>query len=68
MNEPHLTFSGDVQRLALQPGDVVIIRTAEIISAETAARLREHCRRVFEGHEVLVLGPGVSVEVAGAPT
>lgn len=67
MNEPHLTFSGDVQRLELRPGDVVVIRVSEHISAETAARVRSYCSQAFAGHEVLVLGPGMSVEVAGAP-
>lgn len=62
-----LTIRGDVQRLALQPGDVVILRVSEHISSETAEVIRRHCRATFEeGHEVLVLGPGISVEVAGA--
>ena len=62
-----LTIRGDVQRLALQPGDVVIVRVSEHISVEVAARIRDYGRSAFEGHEVLVLGPGMSVEVAGAP-
>lgn len=62
-----LTIRGDVERLALRPGDVVIVRMAEEISIEVAERLRRHCCAIFEGHKVLVLGPGVSVEVAGVP-
>ena len=62
-----LTVAGDVQRLALQPGDVVIVRVSEHISVETATRIRDYCRSAFEGHEVIVLGSGMSIEVAGAP-
>lgn len=54
----------DVRRVALHPGDVVVARTAgPYITAEQAHSIRDLLRQTFPGHEVLVLGPGVDIDV-----
>jgi hypothetical protein len=45
MDKLELTIKGDVQRLRLRDGDVVVIRCDRQISPEVAEHLREHVIR-----------------------
>lgn len=45
MDKLELTIKGDVQRLRLRDGDVVVVRCDQQISLEVAERLREHVIR-----------------------
>jgi hypothetical protein len=56
----------EVQRLTLKPGDRLVIRADEVLSAETAARLTEMARARLSlpaDAPVFVLGRGMSLEV-----
>jgi hypothetical protein len=68
MNElPEIT---EVQRLTLKPGDRLVIRADEVLSAATAERLTEIARiRLGLGDDfpVFVLGQGMSLEVLEPP-
>ena len=56
----------EVQRLTLKPGDRLVIRSDEVLSAETAARLTEIARArlgLDADVPVFVLGQGMILEV-----
>ncbi len=56
----------EVQRLVLKPGDRLVIRADEVLSAATAARLTEMARERLNldaDVPVFVLGQGMSLEV-----
>ena len=54
-------YLGDLQRLQLEPGDILVLRTKELISADTADRLHENFKRILPGHKVIVLDAGIDV-------
>jgi hypothetical protein len=56
-------FIGSVNRLRLRPGDAIVLSTEELITDETAKRLREQVEAHFPGHRCLVLGPGMKLGV-----
>lgn len=60
---PQVNFLGDVQRLALKPGDMLVLRTDQIISGDLAQRLREQLESAVPGHSVIVLGDGMKLGV-----
>lgn len=62
--EPEVRFLGDVQRLTLQPGDVLVLKCANVLTVETTARLREHVQKIV-GQEckVMVLSGGLEIGV-----
>jgi len=67
MTLPEIT---EVQRLTVKPGDVLIVRTAETLSPETAAALRKHLHAWLglpDSVRLLVLDRGVSLEVVEGP-
>jgi len=56
----------EVQRLTVKPGDVLVVRTAETLSHEKAAALREHLHAWLGlpgGARLMILDGGVSLEV-----
>ena len=58
----------EVQRLALRPGDRLILRVPVPLNQADAERLRERLRECFpEAAEAIVLDQGMSLEVAGPP-
>lgn len=63
--DPQIRYLGDVQRLVLNPGDIVVLNVDHEISDEMAARLREACESYIPGHKFLILGPGIKVGVMG---
>jgi hypothetical protein len=66
--EPEVRYLGDVQRLALAPDDVVVIRCREHISCEQSERLRELARKTLGvDRKVLILCGGLEIGVL-APT
>lgn len=54
-------------RLEVNRGDVLVAKTDQIISAETAERLRAILEKRFDalGCTVLVIGPEISISVIG---
>ncbi len=55
----------DVRRLALRPGDVIVVRTPERLSPEACERIAMQVKARFLAHEVLVLGAGIDIGVVG---
>jgi hypothetical protein len=56
----------DIQRLALKPGDRLIVRTDEKLSDQTAAALRTRLHSwlgIPDDVRILILDRGVSIEV-----
>jgi hypothetical protein len=45
----------DVQRLRLEPGDVIVLKAPRRITLEQAKAMKEGVMAVFAGHECLVL-------------
>lgn len=65
-NDPPLALPEilDARRIALQPGDRLILSVAELITAEQADRLAQHIRH-WAGSDipVMVLPPGFEFDV-----
>jgi len=64
---PEIRYLGDVQRLALAPGDIIVISIDQAISAQSVENLRRQGEQAVPGHKCLVLGDGLKVGVL-APT
>lgn len=59
-----ITFLGDMQRLALQDGDTLVLTVNAPVSWEAEARMIEHVRsRVGSNVNVLILGDGMTAGV-----
>lgn len=65
--EPRINFLGDLQRLRPEPGDVFVLSTDQVISDETARRLREVFTEYLNGAKVIVLGDGLKLGVVAMP-
>jgi hypothetical protein len=65
MTEVDLDFA--VKRLRLEPGDIVVVRSARPPSAVQVDRLRAFLSNAIEGLgvKVVVLDPGMSLSVLG---
>lgn len=48
----------------IRPGDLIIIEVPEVISYETAARIRAAAEPMFGGNKVMVLDRGMMVRIA----
>lgn len=61
---------GDIRRLHIEEGDVVLIRCTEVLSKEHAARIRQTVSEVLEGTgrkvPVMLLDKGLSLEIISA--
>ena len=53
----------DVERLHLEPGDVVVVRVDQRITVEQAARIKELVAPVVAPNRVLVTGSDVRLQV-----
>lgn len=56
---------GDLQRLQLQVGDILVLSTPAKLCDETATRLREWIERGIPGHKCIVLGDGLTLGTLG---
>jgi len=63
--EPAYLVAGKIERLKLEPGDVVVLRVPGRVADETAKRLREHLANVLPQHQALVLDGGMSIGAVG---
>lgn len=53
----------DLSRVALEPGDVLLVRVAHQIDQSTAHAIKEAVKSHFPGHDVAVLGQGAELSV-----
>lgn len=63
-----IRFVGDLQRLGLLPGDVVVITTDKFLSNEERRLVHQYCKHVIKDNAVLVLDGGMKVGAIGAAT
>lgn len=60
---------GEVRRLSLKPGDIVMISTERILPAEEGERIRNEVKsflkRLGHDNEVVFMDGGLRVEVVG---
>jgi hypothetical protein len=61
--EPAVLFLGDLQRLRLEPGDLLVLSTDQRLSMETAERLRSTLATATGDRRVLVLDCGLKLGV-----
>ena len=66
MAEHEIHYLGDVRRLALQPGDVIVLSVPGRVTAEARYGISEKMRAVFPGHACLVLEEGMDIGVIAA--
>lgn len=53
----------DIRRIEFKPGDKLVLRLSRPISADGAERLLEHFSAFAPGVQVLILEPGMSLDV-----
>jgi hypothetical protein len=65
--ESEIKYLGDVQRLTMEPGDVLVLSVHDEISQEAAARLKEQVlATIGTDRKVMVLSRGMKVGVLAA--
>jgi len=65
MEQDQIRYLGDVQRLTLKPGDVLVLSVEGAISMECAERIKSYMTDVLPDHKVIVLGDGIKIGVLG---
>lgn len=64
MPDEALKIVGDIGKISLRPGDVIVVRLPKKTALELYERIYRRVTSVFPGHEVLVLEETVKIEVA----
>ena len=59
-----LRIVGDIAKVRLKPGDVLIVKTALVLSVEQEKVIHHHVQKRFPAHDVLVLPCGIDLLVA----
>lgn len=59
-----LPATATITRAAVKPNDVIVLECDELISDETARRLRDHLKTVWPEHRCLVLSQGMRLRIA----
>lgn len=65
-NAEEIRFLGDVQRLALQPGDVLVLSCPVKLSDAAVASISEVMTACFPNHKGIILQDGMQIGVIGA--
>jgi hypothetical protein len=55
----------EVERLNLQPDDVVVLHVPAVLSMDARAHFHEHLQRFFPGHKTLVLDGDIKIAAVG---
>lgn len=65
MSEPQLpeVIRVEVAKLALQPGDTLVVRCPHELKVEQGRQIAEHLKNVFPGHKILVFPAAFSLEI-----
>lgn len=59
-----IELKGEIQKLALQPDDALVLKVDGHVSADMAERIHDHLRRQFGPHRrILILERGMELEV-----
>lgn len=63
--QPALQIVGDIGKIALQPGDVLVVTVAStVLSLSDRDHIEAALHRVFPDHKALILEGGAKLEVA----
>lgn len=65
-DEKEITYLGDVQRLCLKPGDIVVLSLDERLRDDDREHMRAVLEQKFPGNTVLVLDGGIKLGIVGA--
>lgn len=63
MDKMEITFRGDLERLSLKPGDVLVLSSPDQLSQVNRAHLQAIMVAKFPGHDCLVLSDGLRLGV-----
>ena len=58
-----IRFLGDLQRLELRPGDVLVLKTADKLSLATLRNIGERMRKICPEHKLIILDAGMELGV-----
>lgn len=65
MSDQEIRYLGDVQRLSLHPGDVIVLKVTGKVSEEMGRHLKGTMENVMPGHKCLVLESGMEIGLIG---
>lgn len=60
-----ITWMGDMQRVKLEPGDVVVLHLKQIVADGIMAYQKQALQEIFPDNEVLLLDPRAELEIIG---
>lgn len=64
IDEAEIHYLGDVQRLALKPGDIIVFKLRQRADAETFERIRKHMDDMLGGqHKIIILADGLEIGI-----
>ena len=61
--DTEIKYLGDVQKLSLRPGDIVVLKVGAILNIEQKTMLKDALRGKLPGHEIMVLDSGMDISV-----
>lgn len=61
--DTNLKIEGEVRKLRIEEGDVIVITLKDRVSVEAINQIKEYIEREFKGHKCLVLDNGTSLNV-----
>lgn len=62
-NNEHVMYLGEMHKLRLNPGDVLVLSCDHMLSDLVAGRIRTIIQEKFPGHEILVLSGGMKLGI-----
>lgn len=68
MNEQEIRYLGDVQRLTLSPGDIVVLKVKDRITQEMAKGIKDRLCDMLPANQIIVLDSGADIGVLGLPS
>lgn len=65
LDQSEIRYLGDVQRLQLEPGDVVVLTANHVLRPEVLNAIQGYMDKRLHGHTVLVLDSTLRIGVLG---
>lgn len=65
--QPEIRFTGELQKIRPEPGDVFVLKVPKPISAEEAGRIKDLLSKELGGAKVLILGDGLDIDCIAQP-
>ncbi|TXH48125.1 MAG: hypothetical protein E6Q97_25315 [Desulfurellales bacterium] len=61
--DQEIRYIGELQRLVLQPGDIIVLTIDADLTDKALGVIEEHMSTIFPGHKVLCLTQGVKIGI-----